>query len=289
MKSLTRMRQQWARTVLRGPPLFIDLDVLAEELEAEEKGEGGPRDVPVLHVELEIGPPIADLDEGMGRAPGPLPPTGPSVGPGPPSAAGPSPAANGASAVEASEGAIRDRPRLADAQGGHSGAAAGQAGAEAGVLRDEAGAASPPAGGAGTNVADYEDIQHMLEAAGSQRRPERNPSRTGAPEHAKSAPEKLLPGASLEEARSYPEAASRGMKSAEGRCQNGFSAHSLTKNANGMEKGDHEQTGTPSLDGRTEHSKMNEDGNRLNEDVENGTSMHRAIQSEKGACERQDT
>lgn len=57
LKSLKRLRQQWASDIMRGPFLPVDLDVILDQ-------HGPPRHGP-QPLDLDIGPPITDLSEGM--------------------------------------------------------------------------------------------------------------------------------------------------------------------------------------------------------------------------------
>ncbi|KAK9916292.1 hypothetical protein WJX75_000969 [Coccomyxa subellipsoidea] len=53
LKSLKRLRQQWACDVMRGPLLLVDVDAIIEQQQSSPK------------LDLEIGPPIYDLNEGV--------------------------------------------------------------------------------------------------------------------------------------------------------------------------------------------------------------------------------
>ncbi|BDA41171.1 Protein translocase subunit SecA [Coccomyxa sp. Obi] len=57
LKSLKRLRQQWATDIMRGPFLPVDLDVILEQQ--------APLRLGPPPLDLDIGPPISDLSEGM--------------------------------------------------------------------------------------------------------------------------------------------------------------------------------------------------------------------------------
>ena len=57
LKSLKRLRQQWACDIMRGPVLPVDVDVILDQ----ENSKNHPK------MDLEIGPPIYNLNEGMDK------------------------------------------------------------------------------------------------------------------------------------------------------------------------------------------------------------------------------